>query len=72
MKDDFDRVELVDVSRHYGRRRAVSHVSLGINRGEMRCDQQGIGGEWDDSRRKVERQEECCQERSPTSLGRTP
>ena len=35
MTDDFDRVELVDVSRHYGRRRAVSHVSLTINRGDI-------------------------------------
>jgi len=32
---DFDRVELVDVSRHFGRRRAVSHVSLAIRRGEI-------------------------------------
>jgi ABC-type multidrug transport system ATPase subunit len=35
VKDDFDRVELVDVSRHYGRRRAVSHVSLSIDRGDI-------------------------------------
>ena len=35
MKGDFDRVELVDVSRHFGRRRAVSHVSLTINRGDI-------------------------------------
>ena len=35
MTDDFDRVELVDVSRHYGRRRAVSHVSLTIHRGDI-------------------------------------
>jgi ABC-type multidrug transport system ATPase subunit len=33
--DDFDRVDLIDVSRHYGRRRAVSHVSLTINRGDI-------------------------------------
>jgi heme ABC exporter ATP-binding subunit CcmA len=32
---DFDRVELADVSRHFGRRRAVSHVSLTIGRGEI-------------------------------------
>jgi ABC-type multidrug transport system ATPase subunit len=32
---DFDRVELVDVSRHFGRRRAVSHVSLTIERGDI-------------------------------------
>ena len=35
MKSDFDRVELADVSRHFGRRRAVSHVSLTINRGDI-------------------------------------
>jgi ABC-type multidrug transport system ATPase subunit len=32
---DFERVELSDVSRHYGRRRAVSHLSLTIGRGEV-------------------------------------
>jgi len=32
---DFDHVELADVSRHFGRRRAVSHVSLTINRGDI-------------------------------------
>ena len=32
---DFERVELVDVSRHFGRRRAVSHVSLAVQRGEI-------------------------------------
>jgi heme ABC exporter ATP-binding subunit CcmA len=32
---DFDRVDLADVSRHYGRRRAVSHLSLTIERGEV-------------------------------------
>jgi heme ABC exporter ATP-binding subunit CcmA len=32
---DFDRVELADVSRHFGRRRAVSHVSFTIGRGEI-------------------------------------
>ena len=35
MKGDFDRVELADVSRHFGRRRAVAHVSLTINRGDI-------------------------------------
>jgi ABC-type multidrug transport system ATPase subunit len=35
VKSDFDRVELADVSRHFGRRRAVSHVSLSINRGDI-------------------------------------
>jgi heme ABC exporter ATP-binding subunit CcmA len=32
---DFDRVELIDVSRNYGRRRAVSHVSLAVERGDI-------------------------------------
>ena len=32
---DFDDVELADVSRHYGRRWAVSHVSLSARRGEI-------------------------------------
>jgi heme exporter protein A len=32
---DFDRVELVEVSRHFGRRRAVSRVSLTAARGEI-------------------------------------
>ncbi len=32
---DFDDVELRDVSRNYGRRRAVSHVSLAIQRGDI-------------------------------------
>jgi ABC-type multidrug transport system ATPase subunit len=31
----FDRVDLDDVSRHYGRRRAVSHVSLSAARGDI-------------------------------------
>ena len=35
MTADFDCVELADVSRHFGRRRAVSHVSLSINRGDI-------------------------------------
>ena len=35
MSIDFDRVELTDVSRHFGRRRAVSHVSLTVHRGEI-------------------------------------
>jgi heme exporter protein A len=32
---DFDAVQLLDVSRHYGRRRAVSHVSLALARGDI-------------------------------------
>jgi ABC-type multidrug transport system ATPase subunit len=32
---DFDRVELAGVSRHFGRRRAVSQVSLTATRGEI-------------------------------------
>jgi ABC-type multidrug transport system ATPase subunit len=32
---DFDRVEIEDVSRHYGRRRAVSHISLTVRSGEI-------------------------------------
>jgi heme exporter protein A len=32
---DFDRVELADVSRHFGRRRALSHVSLTANAGDI-------------------------------------
>jgi heme ABC exporter ATP-binding subunit CcmA len=32
---DFDSVQLLDVSRHYGRRRAVSHVSLTVARGDI-------------------------------------
>jgi ABC-type multidrug transport system ATPase subunit len=32
---DFDRVALTDVSRHYGRRRAVSRLSLTIRRGDI-------------------------------------
>jgi heme exporter protein A len=32
---DFDQVRLVDVSRHYGRRRALSHVSLSARSGEI-------------------------------------
>ena len=32
---DFDQVRLVDVSRHFGRRRAVSHVSLAARSGEI-------------------------------------
>jgi len=32
---DFDQVRLVDVSRHYGRRRALSHVSLSARAGEI-------------------------------------
>jgi len=32
---DFDRVALADVSRHFGRRRAVSKVSLAISAGDI-------------------------------------
>jgi ABC-type multidrug transport system ATPase subunit len=32
---DFDRVDLADVSRHFGRRRAVSRVTLTIRRGDV-------------------------------------
>ncbi len=32
---DFDRVTLTDVSKNFGRRRAVSHVSLTIRRGDI-------------------------------------
>jgi ABC-type multidrug transport system ATPase subunit len=32
---DFRRVELADVSRHFGRRRAVSHVTLAVNEGDI-------------------------------------
>jgi heme ABC exporter ATP-binding subunit CcmA len=32
---DFDQVRLVDVSRHFGRRRALSHVTLTANRGDI-------------------------------------
>jgi heme ABC exporter ATP-binding subunit CcmA len=32
---DFDGVELADVSRHFGRRRAVSRVSFGARRGDI-------------------------------------
>jgi heme ABC exporter ATP-binding subunit CcmA len=32
---DFDRVELAEVSRHFGRRRAVFRLSLSIGRGEI-------------------------------------
>jgi heme ABC exporter ATP-binding subunit CcmA len=32
---DFDRVELADVSRHYGRRRAVSKINFSVSRGEI-------------------------------------
>ena len=32
---DFDSVQLIDVSRHFGRRRAVSRVSLALRRGEI-------------------------------------
>jgi ABC-type multidrug transport system ATPase subunit len=32
---DFDRIELSEVSRHFGRRRAVSRISLTVSRGEI-------------------------------------
>jgi len=32
---DFDSVELLDVSRHFGRRRALSHISLAVRSGEI-------------------------------------
>jgi ABC-type multidrug transport system ATPase subunit len=32
---DFDQIELVDVSKNYGRRRAVARVSLTVGRGEI-------------------------------------
>jgi heme exporter protein A len=32
---DFDSVRLTDVSRHFGRRRALSRVSLTVNRGDI-------------------------------------
>ena len=35
MTADFDQVSLVDVSRHFGRRRAVTKVSLSAGRGEI-------------------------------------
>ena len=35
MSFDFDRVEIDDVSRNYGRRRAVSHVSFAVQRGDI-------------------------------------
>ncbi len=35
MTHDFDRVTLAEVSRHYGRRRAVARVSLALSRGEV-------------------------------------
>ena len=35
MTGDFDSVQLLDVSRHYGRRRAVSHVSLALACGDI-------------------------------------
>jgi len=32
---DFDSVRLIDVSRHFGRQRALSRVSLTVNRGDI-------------------------------------
>lgn len=35
MSADFDCIEVSDVSRHFGRRRALAHVSLTLRRGEI-------------------------------------
>ena len=35
MSVDFDQISLVDVTRNYGRRRAVSRVSFSARRGEI-------------------------------------
>ncbi len=35
MSLDFDRVHLLDVSRHFGRRRALARVTLSVRRGEI-------------------------------------
>lgn len=35
MSHDFDSVQLTDVSRHFGRRRALGHVTLGARAGEI-------------------------------------
>ena len=35
MTFDFDHVELIDVSRHFGRRKAVSRVSLALHAGDI-------------------------------------
>lgn len=35
MTFDFDRVELTDISRHFGRRKAVSRVSLALRAGDI-------------------------------------
>jgi heme exporter protein A len=35
VSEDFDTVELADVSRHFGRRRAVANVSLTARRGDI-------------------------------------
>lgn len=35
MTFDFDRIELTDLSRHFGRRKAVSRVSLSMRRGDI-------------------------------------
>jgi ABC-type multidrug transport system ATPase subunit len=32
---DFDRVDLTEVSRHFGRRRAVSRITLGVRTGDI-------------------------------------
>ena len=35
MTFDFDHVELIDISRHFGRRKAVSRVSLALHAGDI-------------------------------------
>jgi ABC-type multidrug transport system ATPase subunit len=35
LSDDFDSVRLTDVSRHFGRRRALSRLSLSVRAGEV-------------------------------------
>ena len=35
MNLDFDRVEVTDISRHFGRRRALSRVSIAVRSGEI-------------------------------------
>jgi heme exporter protein A len=32
---DFDRLDVVDLARHYGRRKALSHVSFSVQAGDM-------------------------------------
>src|SRR5688572_27311542 len=35
MSTDFERVAVADVSRHFGRRRALSRISFEVRRGEI-------------------------------------